>query len=135
MNKDIILGTPFLALLYPFKVDDEGIKTSYKGQSICFKFISSLKIKELNTLQENEVNLIQKKKQHIKHISKEIHYKRMEENLLQKDIQTRIENIKNQIETNLCFSIPNAFWNRKQHKVFLPYVDGFDENQIHIFSR
>ena len=32
----------------------------------------------------------------------------MEENLLQKDIQTRIENIKNQIETNLCSSIPNA---------------------------
>ena len=65
MNKDIILGTPFLALLYPFKVDDEGIKTSYKGQSICFKFISSLKIKELNTLQENEVNLIQKKKPYL----------------------------------------------------------------------
>ena len=33
----------------------------------------------------------------------------MEENLLQKDIQTRIEKIKNQIETNLYSSIPNAF--------------------------
>ena len=41
--------------------------------------------------------------------SKKIHYKRMEENLLQKDIQTRIEKIKNQIETNLYSSIPNAF--------------------------
>ena len=69
MNKKIILGTPFLTLLYPFKVDNERIKTIYKGQNICFKFINSLKIKELNILQDNEVNLIQKKKQHIKFIS------------------------------------------------------------------
>ena len=87
-------------------------------------------MKELNILKNNEVNLIQKKKQHIKFINKKIHYKRIEENLLQKDIQTRIEKIKNQIETNLCSFVPNACWNRKQHKVFLPYVDGFDESQI-----
>ena len=48
-------------------------------------------------------------KQQIKFISKEIHYKKIEENLLQEDIQTRIEKIKNQIETNLYSSIPNAF--------------------------
>ena len=46
MNKKIILRTPFLAILYPFKVDDEGIKFVYKRQNICFKFINSLKIKE-----------------------------------------------------------------------------------------
>ena len=45
--------------------------------------------------QDNEVNLIKKEKQHIKFLSKEIRYKRIEENLLQKDIQTRIEKIKN----------------------------------------
>ena len=122
MNKEIILGTPFLTLLYHFKVDNEGIKTVYKGQNICFKFISSLKIKELNILQDNEVNLIQKKKQHMKFISKKTHYKRIEETLSQKEIQTRIEKIKNQIETDLCYSIPNAFWDRKKHKVFLPYI-------------
>ena len=70
INKEIILGIPFLALLYPFRVDEEGLKTVYKGQEICFKFISSLKMKELNILEDNEVNLIQKKKQHIKLISK-----------------------------------------------------------------
>ena len=94
MNKWIILGTPFLTLLYPFKVDDQGIKTIHKGQNICFKFINSLKMKELNILQDNEVNSIEKKKQHIKFISKEIYYKRIEENLSQKKkkkIQTIIE--------------------------------------------
>ena len=129
MNKEIILGTPLLALLYPFRVDEGGLKTVYKDQEICFKFIISLRMKELNVL-ENEVNLIQKRKQQIKFISKEIHYKRIEENLLQKDIQTRIEKIKRQIETDLCSSVPNAFWKRMQHKVSLPYVDGFDEIQI-----
>ena len=129
MNKEIILETPFLALLYPFRVDEEGIKTVYEKQELCFKVINSLRIKELNIL-ENEVNLIQKKKQQIKFISKEIHYKRIEENLLQKYIQTRIENIKNQIETYLFSYVPNAFWNRKQHEVSVPYVVGFDESQI-----
>ena len=73
MNKEIIWGTPFLALLYHFRVDEEGLKKVYKGQEICSKFISSLKMKELNILEDNKVNLIQKKKQHIKFISKEIY--------------------------------------------------------------
>ena len=106
------------------------LKLFIKEKIICLKFTNSLKIKELNILQDNEVNLIQKKNQHIKFIRKEIHCKRIEENLLQKEVQTRIEKIKNQIETELCSSIPNAFWNRKKHKVLLPYVDGFDEYQI-----
>ena len=46
MNTKIVLRTPFLAILCPFKVDDEGIKSVYKRQNICFKFINSLKIKE-----------------------------------------------------------------------------------------
>ena len=86
MHKEIILGIPFLAIFYPFKVDSEGIKTIYKGQNICFKFTNPIQTKELNALQNEEVNLIQKKKQHIKFISKEIHYKRIEENLLQKAV-------------------------------------------------
>ena len=106
------------------------LKLFIKEKIICLKFTNSLKIKELNILQDNEVNLIQKKNQHIKLIRKEIHCKRIEENLLQKEVQTRIEKIKNQIETELCSSIPNAFWNRKKHKVLLPYIDGFDEYQI-----
>ena len=59
----------FILIFYLFKVDDEGVKTVYKGQT-----------KELNIFQNEEVNLIQKKKQHIKFLNKEIHYKRIEEN-------------------------------------------------------
>ena len=50
----------FILIFYLFKVDDEGVKTVYKGQT-----------KELNIFQNEEVNLIQKKKQHIKFLNKE----------------------------------------------------------------
>ena len=65
----------FILIFYPFKVDDEEVKTIYKG-----------KTKVLNIFQNEKVNLIEKKKQHIKFINKEIHYKRIEENILQNDI-------------------------------------------------
>ena len=61
--------------------------------------------------------------------------KKIEENLSQKEIQTRIGKIKNQIDTDLCSSMPNVFWNRKKHKVSLPYVDRFDESQISTKAR
>ena len=56
----------FILIFYLFKVDDEEVKTVYKGQT-----------KELNIFQNEEVNLIQKKKQHIKFLNKEIHYKEL----------------------------------------------------------
>ena len=124
MNKEMILGTPFLSLLYPLTVDKEGIKTIYENQEICFYFLNALEIKELNFV-DNQINLIQNKKQQIKFLGKEIHHKIIEENLLNKDIQTKVEKIKKQIEQDLCSSVPNAFRNRKKHKVSLPYVEGF----------
>ena len=65
----------FILIFYPFKVDDEEVKTIYKG-----------KTKVLNIFQNEKVNLIERKKQHIKFINKEIHYKRIEENIIQNDI-------------------------------------------------
>ena len=47
-----------------------------------------------------------------------------------KQIQDRIKQVQKQIENNLCSSIPNAFWNRKQHMVSLPYEKDFSEKQI-----
>ena len=42
----IILGTPFMALLYPFLVTDEGIKTNVLGKDIFFRFILPPILKE-----------------------------------------------------------------------------------------
>ena len=42
----IILGTPFMALLYPFLVTDECIKTNMLGKDIFFRFILPPVLKE-----------------------------------------------------------------------------------------
>ena len=88
MNKEMILGTPFLSLLYPLTVDKEGIKTIFEKQEIGFYFLNAPEIKELNSI-DNRVNLIQKKKQQIKFLGKEIHHRRIEENLLNKNSAQR----------------------------------------------
>ena len=46
MTKPLILRTPFITLLYPFQVSDEGVKTTILGNTIFFPFIYPLTQKE-----------------------------------------------------------------------------------------
>lgn len=39
-------------------------------------------------------------------------------------------NLKKNIEENLYSFVPNVFWDRKEHKVSLPYIAGFNEINI-----
>ena len=129
ISHQIVLGTPFLTQLYPFSIDSQGLKTKNNNQEILFEFIKGIKVKEINQVQDF-INLFQQKQQHVKFLKREIQYKKTEENLKSKQIQDRIKQIQQQIENNLCSSIPNAFWNRKQHMVYLPYEIFFNEKQI-----
>lgn len=63
MQQEVILETPFLQLIKPSRVLEEGIQTMYRRQEILFEFISKPIYKDLNI-----VNLIQHKKEHIKQI-------------------------------------------------------------------
>ena len=45
----IILGTPFMTLIYPFLVTDEGIKTNILKKDIFFKFIVPPILKEIHS--------------------------------------------------------------------------------------
>ena len=87
-----------------------------------FEFIKRIEIKEINQIQDF-INLLQQKQKQVEFLRKEIQFKKTDENLKSKQIQQQIEN-------NLCSSIPNAFWNRKQHMVSLPYEKDFNEKQI-----
>jgi hypothetical protein len=49
----VILGNPFLALLYPFQILDKGITTNVLGQEVTFKFLMSPFSKEINLLKRN----------------------------------------------------------------------------------
>ena len=52
MTDKVIIGTPFICLLYPFTTTNHGITTQAFGQTVTFKFLSSSEIKELNQLKE-----------------------------------------------------------------------------------
>ena len=115
-SHQFVLGTPFLTQLYPFQIDNQGLRTKYNNQEILFEFIKGIEVKEINQVQDF-ISLLQQKQKQVKFLKKEIQYKKTEENLKSKQIQDRIKQIQQQIENNLYSSIPNAFWNRKQHMV------------------
>lgn len=54
----VILGTPFINMLDPFKVFEEGIEPEVEGTKIKFTFSREPQIQYVNTMQKN----IQKKK-------------------------------------------------------------------------
>ena len=115
ISHQIVLGTPFLTQLYPFQMDKQGLKAKFNNQEILFEFIRGIEVKEINQVQDF-ISLLQQKQKQVKFLKKEI-----QDNLKSQQIQDRIKQIQQQIENNLCSSIPNAFWNRKQHMVSLPY--------------
>ena len=129
ISHQIVLGTPFLTQLYPFQIDSQALRTKYNNQEILFEFIKGIEVKEINQVQDF-ISLLQQKQKQVKFLKKEIQYKKIEENLKSKQIQDRIKQIQQRIENNLCSSISNAFWNRKQHIVSLPHEKDFNEKQI-----
>ena len=57
MTDRVILGNPFMCLLYPFITDSEGITTHPFGQPVKFKFLKSPKPREISNLQEVSVSM------------------------------------------------------------------------------
>ena len=83
MTDRVILGNPFMCLLYPFITDSEGITTHPFGQPAKFKFLRSPKPREISSLQDLSIsktlNLISAKTQHILYLKDDLKYKKVEE--------------------------------------------------------
>ena len=139
MTKPLILGTPFITLLYFFQVIDECVKTTIIENTIFFPFIYLLTKKVIHQVKSDSINkrinLIQRKQAHINFLSKEIQYKKIEEQLLEDKVQKRIKEIQHLFQKEICFDIPNAFWSKKKHEVSLPYFQNFDESTISTKTR
>ena len=56
MTDRVILGNPFVHLLYPFTTDSEGITTHPFDQLVKFKFLRSLELREISNLQKVSVS-------------------------------------------------------------------------------
>ncbi|KAK2370424.1 hypothetical protein QL285_083475 [Trifolium repens] len=133
IHQHIILGTPFLSLLYPFTVSHEAITSNALGREVIFRFFEAPRTKDLNTVQNlstSTINLISQKKKHINMLNKEIQYKRIENQLESKNIKDKIILLQQRFEKEICSEHPNAFWDRKKHIVSLPYEPNFNERSI-----
>ena len=106
----------------------------WKNKTRTFCFIYPLTKKEINQVRSESINkrinLIQRKQTHINFLSKEIHYKKVEEQFLENKVQKIIKEIQDIFQKEICSDLPNAFWSRKKHKISLPYIQIFDESKI-----
>ena len=63
MSQEVILGTPFLTQIYPFKVDQIGVHTEIMETIISFKFVNSIYQNDLSLLQNasitKQINVIE----------------------------------------------------------------------------
>ncbi|KAK9984399.1 hypothetical protein SO802_033924 [Lithocarpus litseifolius] len=134
MTNRVILGNPFMCLLYPFITDSERITTHPFGQLAKFKFLRSLEPRDISSLQEVSVskilNLISAKTKHLEYLKDDLRYKMVEEQLTCKNIQEEIKKFEERLKQEVCSDLPTAFWHRKRHKVALPYVKDFNEKDI-----
>lgn len=133
IQETVILETPFLALLYPFIVDNLAITTKTLDCEVKFEFLDQPKIRDLNSVQSKDIsfiNLIKNKRKHINFINKEIHFKRIEEQLQSSCVQEKIKIRQNKFTKDLCSKQLNAFWKRKIHTISLSYESDFKEKDI-----
>ena len=78
LSSKIILGNPFMTLLYPFIMTEEGIKTNVLGKDILSKFILPLILKEIYSLnnisiiKEIDKERIDRKNRHLESLKLEI---------------------------------------------------------------
>jgi hypothetical protein len=139
LNDKVILGLPFIHLLYLFTIEEDGITTTPFGQLVKFNFLNKIEQNTANLLKENLISqsicLINNKRQHMNFLNEEIKFKRLEQQLTCKILQQKIERFYNKLNQEVCSNLPNAFWDRKVHVVKLPYIKEFNERNIPTKSR
>ena len=97
-------------------------------------FLWSPEPREISSLQDVSVSktlsLINVKTKHLKYLSDELSYKRIDEQLACKSYQAEIRKFEEKLKQEVCSDLPTTFWHRKRHKVALPYVKDFHEKNI-----
>ena len=79
----VILGTPFINLITPYKVNHNGISFKHNSSKLLFPFLEQPRTKELNILQaksiyKNQINvLIKEKTDHLQNLKQEISHQKI----------------------------------------------------------
>ena len=123
----VILGTPFINLITPYLVKDDCIEIKMKNKKVKMDFTEKPKTKNLNLIKAHSIwmmeinSIIKSITEDLKDLKNNVHLTRIKNQLGSEIIKARIEKLKNYMEKELCAEHPNAFWNKKQHIVDLPY--------------
>jgi hypothetical protein len=78
MSEQVILGMPFIAMIYPFKADLHSIKTNVMGVPINFQFASKFEV----DICHRSMNCISSKTKHLNFLKQDVMYKRSLNNFL-----------------------------------------------------
>jgi hypothetical protein len=126
MTDKVILGIPFICMLYPLTTELDGVSTVKMGVPI--KFYFSLRF-EIDVCKLS-LNLISAKTKHMNFLQQQIKYKKISEQLADKLIQSKISAFNDKIVDTVCSDLPNVFSHRKKHIVSIPYCKDFSEKRI-----
>ena len=102
IRQNVVLGTPFITQIYPFKVDQNGIHTSIMRNSISFKFVD-LK----DSIPSNNTNMIRVNEKYILKQEKIQTTRRL--NLIQKDKDVIFKLLK-----DIAERLPGPVWEAKK---------------------
>jgi hypothetical protein len=95
LNDKVILGLPFIHMLYPFTTEVDGITTAPFEQPVKFNFLNRIEENDVKMLKDNLISqsicLIKNKEKHLKFLKDEVHYQRVEQQLTCKILQQKIE--------------------------------------------
>jgi hypothetical protein len=133
INHTIILGTPFIDMITPYKAHHDCITSKINNIKLVFPFLEKSKTRNLNlikacTIHTYHINaLIHGKQFQLHDLQNHVSFCRIEKKLQNSVLKTKIIDLQNKIEQQICSDLPNAFWERKQHIVDLPYEDTFLE--------
>jgi hypothetical protein len=72
MSEKVILGIPFIAMIYPFTADMDGVSTVKMGVPIKFQFASRFEIDVCHC----SVNLLAAKTKHLNFLKQKVKYKK-----------------------------------------------------------
>jgi len=94
-----------------------------------------LEVKVGNQRKNDQINSTHLKQNLVNSLQEEVSYLRIEEQLQNPTIQKKILDLEQLIKNKICSDLTNAFWERKQHIITLPYEKDFNEKQIPIKAR
>jgi hypothetical protein len=83
MTEHVILGIPFIAMIFPFSADFDGISTVKMGIPIYFPFASRFEIDVCH----RSMNMLVAKTKHLNFLKQEVKYKRISEQISDKLLQ------------------------------------------------